>query len=429
VAAAGIMGGYPDGTFRAADLITRAEAVVALGKALSSKAGVVKEEVISDKAGTPEEMPEKQEVSEDAKQPAAGRPGGGGSGGGSKKKVSAISITTDPGDISNLPNNTVVTVTLETATSGASIYYTLDGTKPPKDSTLYERPFTVTAPGDGGGTVTVKAIGIKPGYYDSTVATKEIVFKAIVAEPIEYASTDDMNFDIVVEFGTAEAEAIAALANTVRVFGSEGEEGTATISWTIAGYNGNVAGDYTATGKLTLPAGWAGTPADVTATVTVKPQVVETSLTMSAAGVDATTGEEFTMAVTAQGTVADADKENLVRFYGVIPGLSAADIELAEIEGGKPAIVEDATERERAGAEEGDLVLAWGPAGGFPLKSHDYSEGVTTEFKATIKKAGTYCIFRHIRTANPEASGQVYRNYPDSISGSIRTPCRICILI
>ena len=84
---------------------------------------------------------------------------------------------------------------------------------------------------------------LKPGYYDSTVATKEIVFKAI-AEPIEYASTDDKNFDIEVEFGTPEA-ATAALANTVQVVGGS-EEGTATISWTIAGYNGNVAGDYTA---------------------------------------------------------------------------------------------------------------------------------------------------------------------------------------
>jgi hypothetical protein len=335
VAAAGIMGGYPDGTFRVANFITRAEAVVTLDRALSSKAGVVGEEVISDEEGAPEETPDEQEVSEDAKQPATGKSGGGG---GSKKTVSAVSITTDPGDVSSLPNDAVVTVTLETATSDASIYYTLDGTTPTKDSTLYEGPFTVTAPGDGGGTVTVKAIGVKTGYYDSMVAAKEIVFKA-AAEPIEYASTEDKNFDIEVEFGTPEAEAIAALANTVHVFGSEGEEGTANISWTIAGYNGNVAGDYTATGNLTLPVGWTGTPDDVTATVTVKPQVVETSLTMSAADVDATTGEEFTMAVTVQGTVADADKENLVRFYGVIPGLSAADIELAEIEGGKPAIV------------------------------------------------------------------------------------------
>jgi Flp pilus assembly protein TadG len=106
---------------------------------------------------------------------------------------------------------------------------------------------------------------------------------------------------------------------------------------------------------------------DETATITVTDLAV-TSLTMSAANVDATTDEQFTMAVTAQGTVADADKEHKVRFYGVIPGLSASDIEFATIPGGTPEIVTDATERGYAGASEGDLVLAWGPKGGFPLK-------------------------------------------------------------
>ncbi len=130
---------------------------------------------------------------------------------------------------------------------------------------------------------------------------------------------------------------------------------------------------------------------DETATITVTDLAV-TSLTMSAANVDATTGEEFTMAVTAQGTVADADKEHKVRFYGVIPDLAADDIEFATIPGGTPEIVTNADERGYAGANEGDLVLAWGPAGGFPLKDHDYSQGVTTEFKATINKAGTYTV-------------------------------------
>ena len=76
----------------------------------------------------------------------------------------------------------------------------------------------------------------------------------------------------------------------------------------------------------------------------------------------------------------------------MIPGLSAEDIDLAEIEGGTPEIVIDETEWGYAGADADDLVLAWGPAGGFPLKEHDYSEGVTTEFKATIKKAGEYTV-------------------------------------
>ncbi|MGI6066982.1 MAG: S-layer homology domain-containing protein, partial [Bacillota bacterium] len=47
VASANIMGGYPDGTFKSANLIKRAEAVVALDKALSNLA-----DVIYDKAGT-----------------------------------------------------------------------------------------------------------------------------------------------------------------------------------------------------------------------------------------------------------------------------------------------------------------------------------------------------------------------------------------
>ena len=44
---------------------------------------------------------------------------------------------------------------------------------------MYEGPFTITAPGDEGGTVTVKAIGIKPGYTSSAVAAKEIKFNAV----------------------------------------------------------------------------------------------------------------------------------------------------------------------------------------------------------------------------------------------------------
>jgi hypothetical protein len=56
-------------------------------------------------------------------------------------------------------------------------------------------------------------------------------------------------------------------------------------------------------------------------------------------------------------------------------------------------------------------------------------QGIVPEIGSGFNNPFNVCIFRHIRTANPEASGQVYRNYPDSISGSIRTSCGICILI
>ena len=87
-------------------------------------------------------------------------------------------ITTDPTNTSNLANNSEVEVTLSTSTNGAKIYYTLDGSTPTYNSTLYEGPFTVTASGISAKTVTIKAIGMRSAYYNSQVATKVITFAA-----------------------------------------------------------------------------------------------------------------------------------------------------------------------------------------------------------------------------------------------------------
>jgi hypothetical protein len=56
-------------------------------------------------------------------------------------------------------------VTLACGTSGASIYYTLDGSTPDATKTLYTAPFTLSAD------ATVKAIGIKAGLTNSAVAS------------------------------------------------------------------------------------------------------------------------------------------------------------------------------------------------------------------------------------------------------------------
>ena len=58
-------------------------------------------------------------------------------------------------------------ITLSTTTSGASIYYTIDGSTPTSGSTLYSAPFTLQA----NSTTTVKAIAIKSGFNDSVVAS------------------------------------------------------------------------------------------------------------------------------------------------------------------------------------------------------------------------------------------------------------------
>ncbi len=56
-----------------------------------------------------------------------------------------VNIMTNPVDVSSVPNNTEVIVTLTSATSGVKIYYTLDGTMPTTASLEYNEPFTLGA--------------------------------------------------------------------------------------------------------------------------------------------------------------------------------------------------------------------------------------------------------------------------------------------
>jgi hypothetical protein len=60
---------------------------------------------------------------------------------------------------------TAQSVTLATATPGASIRYTLDGSTPTATSTLYTGPITIAA------SATVNAIGLKAGLFNSAVAS------------------------------------------------------------------------------------------------------------------------------------------------------------------------------------------------------------------------------------------------------------------
>ena len=123
--------------------------------------------------------------------------------------------------------------------------------------------YTIAAPVEVGDNVRVTATGT--GNYTGTVTSDAVEVVAL----IQYASTEVVDFDVTVPLGTEEAAAIAELAETVGVVGSDSETADATIAWTIDGYDGETEGDYTATGVLTLPEGWDGEPADVTATVTV----------------------------------------------------------------------------------------------------------------------------------------------------------------
>ncbi|SET34187.1 Leucine rich repeat-containing protein [Natronincola peptidivorans] len=86
--------------------------------------------------------------------------GSGGSSGSSTASVSGITATPSAGKAAM-----GTSVTLSTATTGATIYYTLDGSTPTTSSNQYTNPITINA------ATTIKAIGAKSGMNNSSVAT------------------------------------------------------------------------------------------------------------------------------------------------------------------------------------------------------------------------------------------------------------------
>ena len=91
---------------------------------------------------------------------------GGGSNGSTNTTPPAQSAATPTISPAGGTYTAAQTVTLSDSTTGASIYYTLDGSTPTNTSTLYSKPFTVSA------TTTVNAIAADPpSYLNSSVAT------------------------------------------------------------------------------------------------------------------------------------------------------------------------------------------------------------------------------------------------------------------
>ncbi len=78
------------------------------------------------------------------------------------------------------------TVTLKSLTKGAVIYYTIDGTEPTLESSVYTEPFEISTAG-----VTVKAIAMADGYFVSDASSTEIeIHELAVAPSISVAEND-----------------------------------------------------------------------------------------------------------------------------------------------------------------------------------------------------------------------------------------------
>ena len=63
------------------------------------------------------------------------------------------------------------------ASNSKTIYYTIDGTDPTAESTVYTEPFTITQ------NATVKAFGVGDGYTPSEIASKDVVIMTMAAAP------------------------------------------------------------------------------------------------------------------------------------------------------------------------------------------------------------------------------------------------------
>ena len=90
------------------------------------------------------------------------------------------------------------TLLFTSATEGASIYYTTDGSEPDVSTAiLYTAPFTVNT------TAIIRAIAIKPDYGDSRVTTQSYLFLQDVLTqtgaglPVDYRWDYEMDQDVV----------------------------------------------------------------------------------------------------------------------------------------------------------------------------------------------------------------------------------------
>ncbi len=179
--------------------------------------------------------------------------GGGPTSSDDSNRVKPVNVTPPAGEV---PAGTQVT--LSTATAGATIYYTLDGSVPSSNSTKYTAPITINA------ATTIRAIAIKVGQTQSLVATYAYsvsvpeasasvdvavgsgamsAFKTITVKSTtglsgaaKYKVSDGTTTSAVKDLGVSAAYMTSAESVTVTILASDGTTvlGTGTLNVTAA---------------------------------------------------------------------------------------------------------------------------------------------------------------------------------------------------
>ena len=91
-------------------------------------------------------------------------------------QVATPVITTDAVDPDAIVSGTNVDITITTTTPGTSIYFTTDGNDPTELDTAYTGAFSINAPVNIDGTVTIKAIAIGEGMENSEIISLTLTF-------------------------------------------------------------------------------------------------------------------------------------------------------------------------------------------------------------------------------------------------------------
>jgi hypothetical protein len=136
-----------------------------------------------------------------------------------------------------------VSVTIQTATSGASIYYTTNGSTPTQSTTLYAGPMTLTS------SATVKAAAFKSGSNPSAVASTSFT---VVTPPAQFTltwqdnSSNESNFGVERKTGTSGTYAQVGLvsANTTSYVDTSVTHGV-TYCYRVDALNSAGASAYT----------------------------------------------------------------------------------------------------------------------------------------------------------------------------------------
>ena len=130
-----------------------------------------------------------------------------------------------------------VQVTLECATSGATIYYTTDGSAPTANSTTYSSPITITE------NTTIKAIAMKEGMTNSEMATATYVISPTYTVTI---ANDIVN-------GIVRADASRAAEGETVNLTAIANNGYHLSTWAVTTETGTV--EVSANNSFAMPAG------------------------------------------------------------------------------------------------------------------------------------------------------------------------------